>query len=186
MHFRRAEACDADRIAQLHAESWRRTYRGMMRDEFLDGDVLTNRCHAWRDLMTTLGAGKLVLLAEDGAHLAGFICVTGDEDVLWGSYVNNLHVATSHMRRGVGKALMGHAARWLRDSYARSSIYLWVMQRNDRARRFYEALGAANVGERSLLDPGGGSALNCRYVWRRPEDLLRACDVIASTTRAPA
>ena len=41
MHFRRAEARDADRIAQLHAESWRRTYRGMMRDEFLDGDVLT-------------------------------------------------------------------------------------------------------------------------------------------------
>jgi ribosomal protein S18 acetylase RimI-like enzyme len=175
MQLRRAEACDADRIAQLHADSWRRTYRGMMRDEFLDGDVLTDRRQAWRNLMATLSAGKLVLLAEDGANLAGFICVTGDEDVLWGSYVDNLHVAASHTRRGVGKALMGHAASWLRDSYSRSSIYLWVMRGNDRARRFYEALGAANVGERSLLDPGGGSALNCRYVWRRPEDLLRAC-----------
>jgi len=39
MNFRRAAACDADRIAQLHAESWRRAYRGMMRDEFLDGDA---------------------------------------------------------------------------------------------------------------------------------------------------
>src|SRR6185369_16036285 len=158
MNFRRAEAVDADRIAQLHAESWRRTYRGMMRDEFLDGDVFANRRHAWRDLMATHGAGRLVLLAEEGSNLAGFICVTGDEDVLWGSYIDNLHVAGSHLRRGVGRALMGHAARWLRDSHARSSVYLWVMQANGGARRFYEALGASDVGTRSLLDPGGGSA----------------------------
>src|SRR5690349_4198483 len=105
MNFRRAAAADADRIAQLHAESWRRTYRGMMRDEFLDGDVLTDRCRAWRDLMATLGAGRFVLLAEDGADLAGFICVTGNEDVLWGSYIDNLHVADAYMRRGVGRAL---------------------------------------------------------------------------------
>jgi ribosomal protein S18 acetylase RimI-like enzyme len=176
MNFRRAAAVDADRIAQLHAESWRRTCRGMMRDEFLDGDVLTNRCQAWLDLMATQGAGKLVLLAEDGANLAGFICVTADEDVLWGSYIDNLHVAGDYMRRGVGRALMGHAARWLRDSHARSSVYLWVMQANGRARRFYEALGASDVGVRSLLGPGGGSILNCRYVWRKPEDLLHACD----------
>jgi GNAT superfamily N-acetyltransferase len=180
MNFRRAEAADAERIAQLHAESWRRTYRGMMRDEFLDGDALTNRRHAWRDLMATLGAGKLVVVAEDRANLAGFICVTGDEDVLWGSCIDNLHVADAYRRRGVGRALMGHAARWLRDSYARSSVYLWVVRANDHARQFYERLGAANVGERSLLDPGGGSALNCRYVWRRPEDLLRACDPLTS------
>lgn len=176
MNFRRAEACDADRIAQLHAESWRRTYRGMMRDEFLDGDVLTDRRDAWRDQMATVGGGKFILLAEDGANLVGFICVTGDEDVLWGSYIDNLHVSDAYLRRGVGRALMEHAARWLRNSYARSSIYLWVMQANSGARRFYEALGASDAGIRSRLDPGGGSALNCRYVWRRPEDLLRACD----------
>jgi ribosomal protein S18 acetylase RimI-like enzyme len=168
-------AVDADRIAQLHAESWRRTYRGMMRDEFLDGDVFSNRCEAWRDLMSTVGGGKLVLLAEEGANLAGFICVTGGEDVLWGSYIDNLHVGQDYMRRGVGRALMGHAARWLDETYSRSSVYLWVMQANDRARRFYEALGAANAGERSRLHPGGGSTLSCRYVWRRPEDLVRAC-----------
>ncbi len=176
MNFRRAEACDADRIAQLHAESWRRTYRGMMRDEFLDGDVHTERRHAWRDLMVTVGEGKLVMVAEDDANLAGFICVTADEDVLWGSYIDNLHVAGAYMRRGVGRALMGHAARWLRNSYARASVYLWVMQANSRARQFYERLGASDAGVRSRLDPGGGSALNRRYVWRRPDDLLRACD----------
>ncbi len=180
MHFRRAEAVDAERIAQLHAESWRRTYRGMMRDEFLDGDVLADRRHAWRDLLASVGPGKLVLLAEEDRDLAGFICVTGDQDVLWGSYIDNLHVASAYMRRGVGRELMAHAARWLREAHARSPVYLWVMQANGRARQFYEALGASDVGTRSLLDPGGGSALNCRYVWRRPEDLLLACSARAS------
>lgn len=183
MNFRRASADDADRIAQLHAESWRRTYRGMMRDEFLDGDLLSNRSGAWRDLMAAIGAGQLVLLAEDGGEVAGFICVTGDEDVLWGSYIANLHVAAAHMRRGIGRALMAHAARWLGEAYPRSSVYLWVMQANSGARLFYEALGASNVGVRSLMDPGGGWAANCRYVWRRPEDLARACGGADSARR---
>jgi hypothetical protein len=45
--LRDATIADAERIAQLHTESWRRTYRGMMRDAFLDGGALENRRHVW-------------------------------------------------------------------------------------------------------------------------------------------
>jgi hypothetical protein len=39
----------ADRIAERHALSWQRTYRGMMTDEFLDRRALANRRQVWHD-----------------------------------------------------------------------------------------------------------------------------------------
>jgi hypothetical protein len=37
--FRAAGQDDAHAIAELHADSWRRHYRGAYSDAFLDGDV---------------------------------------------------------------------------------------------------------------------------------------------------
>ena len=40
--LRTAGVRDAESMAALHADSWRRTYRGMMADAFLDGAALVN------------------------------------------------------------------------------------------------------------------------------------------------
>jgi GNAT superfamily N-acetyltransferase len=50
MNFRLAGPPDADAIAALHADSWRRHYRGAYSDAFLDGDVGADpRCGALLD-----------------------------------------------------------------------------------------------------------------------------------------
>jgi hypothetical protein len=46
------------------------------------------------------------------------------------------------------------------------------IEANDAARRFYERLGGAHVGTSNRLDPAGGSAPNCRYVWTNPAALI--------------
>ena len=48
MKFRPAKTQDAEAIAPLHAEGWRVAYRGIFRDEFLDGDVAQDRKDVWR------------------------------------------------------------------------------------------------------------------------------------------
>jgi hypothetical protein len=87
--FRDAQPSDAEQIALLHADSWRKTYRGMMPDAFLDGDVLSNRQQVWRDRLAYKRAEQFVCLAEDGTKLVGFICAFGNEDADWGSYIDN-------------------------------------------------------------------------------------------------
>jgi hypothetical protein len=69
---------------------------------------------------------------------------------------------------------MRHAAEWLVRVQPERGLYLWVMAANAPARAFYERLGAANAGTVDLEDPGGGRAPNCRYVWARPDLLLRS------------
>ena len=175
MNFRMARDSDVERLATLHADSWRRTYRGMMADEFLDGDVVANRLEVWRERLSAPRDRQFVLLAEQGSMLAGFVCVYADEDEKWGSCIDNLHVSDMTLRQGVGRELMLHAAEWLCETSAHSGVYLWVMEANARARLFYERLGAFDAGTSNKQDPGGGYAPNNRYVWRNPQSLLRAC-----------
>ena len=173
--FREARHSDAEPIAMLHATSWRQTYRGMMPDAFLDGDVLSNRLQVWHERLAQRRADQYVCVAEDGAKLVGFICAFGNEDPVWGSYIENLHVAHDSKRTGIGTALMKQAAQWMVSRHPQSGVYLWAMEANGPARRFYEGLAAANAGTQDKLDPAGGSAPNCRYVWPSPAQLADAC-----------
>jgi ribosomal protein S18 acetylase RimI-like enzyme len=163
--FRPAHPDDAERIALLHTESWRRTYRGMMTDEFLDGGALANRRQVWDERLHASNPSQFVCVAECGPELVGFICAFAGEDAEWGSYIDNLHVIRSMQGRGVGRELMREAAEWLARVAPDQGVYLWVMEANTRAREFYGHLGAANAGTVDLRDPGGGHAPNCRYVW---------------------
>jgi ribosomal protein S18 acetylase RimI-like enzyme len=169
------EATHVERVAALHLQSWRHTYRGILPDDFLDGEILPRRLRAWRTHMGQNRADRLLALAELASQLVGFICVHGDADRDWGSRIESLHVAVAFKRRGAGRALMRHAALWLQARYPRRGVYLWVVARNAPARRFYEHLGAESVGASERRDASGGSAANCRYVWRDPAALLRGC-----------
>lgn len=145
-----------------------------MSDKFLDGDVILNRLQVWRHRLSDDRADQFVCLAEDGQNLVGFICAYGNEDSKWGSYIDNMHVAHERKRKGIGTALMKEATDWLKTHYPQIGVYLWVMEVNGPARRFYECLGASNAGTVDKLDPAGGSAPNCRYVWSDPTKLADA------------
>jgi GNAT superfamily N-acetyltransferase len=147
MQFREAQPGDAAAIAQLHANSWRQTYRGMMPDAFLDGDVVTNRLQVWHDRLAHDRPEQFVYLAEDGANLVGFICAIGNEDPVWGSFIENMHVAQAYKRQGIGTDLMQAAAVWLKARHANLGVYLWAIEANEAARRFYEHLGGAQCGD---------------------------------------
>ena len=172
MELRRAEVDDADKIAALHAESWRRTYRGMMRDSFLDGDVLENRQAEWRQRLSTDPANRLIVIAEEARLPQGFLCVYGDDDPIWGSLIDNLHVRYDTQKQGIGRSLMREAAAWLDRQYPDRGVYLWVMQKNTNAQQFYARLGG--VDRQAAARPntgGGGIAYVYRYAWDSPAAL---------------
>ena len=49
-----------------------------------------------------------------------------------------------------------------------SGFYLWVLEVNTPARRFYERLGARNAESATSEPPGGGTIVGLRYVWPTP------------------
>lgn len=168
--FRTAGPDDAGTVALLHADSWRRHYRGAYADSFLDGDVFTDRRTVWTARLAA-PAGTLTLLAEDGDGPAGFVHVVFDTDERWGSLVDNLHVADARRRTGIGRALLTNAAHAAAARAVHPSLYLWVLEQNTAAQHFYRAAGAVRAGTAPVPPPGGqpanlaGAPRKHRMVW---------------------
>jgi GNAT superfamily N-acetyltransferase len=167
--FRLASRDDSPTIAALHAESSRFAYRGAYSDDYLDGPVYEDRARVWQERMSSPPANQHVILAEDGDALVGFVCAFGADDEHWGTLVDNLHVRPDRHRQGIGKRLLAEVAGWCLTEYLVGGLYLWVLEQNSRARRFYESLGAKDVETKSSVPPGGGETSAHRYVWSRAQ-----------------
>jgi ribosomal protein S18 acetylase RimI-like enzyme len=177
--FRAATAADADGVAALHADSWRRYYRGAYADSFLDGDVLPDRRRVWSRQLARPRPDHVTILAGADAKILGFVHVALDDDRQWGSLLDNLHVTHGSHRRGIGSALLGRAAQAVVERAATGSMYLWVLEQNTAAQAFYAAHGG-RFAERDLVEsPGGvpgrlqGHPVKLRYVWTDAREVTR-------------
>jgi GNAT superfamily N-acetyltransferase len=85
---------------------------------------------------------KKVLIALQGEGLLGFACAFGNYDAVWGTLLDNLHVAAAHQRTGVGMKLLQARLQWSAEAHA--------------------ARGGQIVGE-DLWDPPGGGKLVPRF-----------------------
>jgi GNAT superfamily N-acetyltransferase len=175
IRYREAMREDATTIATLHAESWRVTYRGSYRDEFLDGPVFQDRTGVWNKRLSMPAPNQFVVLAEEEGLVVGFACAYGRDDEQWGSLLDNIHVRRQQHRQGLGTGLVSEVARWCRAHYADCGLYLWVIAQNHQARRFYERLGATDRGgELRAPSAGGGEPRDVRrYAWTPPIDIAR-------------
>ncbi|WP_341719458.1 GNAT family N-acetyltransferase [Micromonospora sp. FIMYZ51] len=183
LRVRLADVDDAGQIALLHADSWRRYYRGAYSDSFLDGDVVADRRSVWSTRLADPTRSRTVV-AEDGGRLIGFVHVMFDHDPQWGSLVDNLHVTYDQHRTGVGTALLAHAARAAVAHATTHGLYLWVLEQNTAAQRFYQACGACHVETATVSPPGAdpsrlnGSPRKFRMAWpdaTGPSQLDTAC-----------
>lgn len=177
--FRHASIYDVEAIAALHADSWRRHYRGAYLDSFLDGDILANRLAVWSARLTAPTEGHFTIVADQSDAVVGFVHMILDEDPHWGTLLDNLHVTHQLKRHGIGKLLLAEAACELaRRRPADMRFYLWVLAQNTAAQAFYLACGGTKV-ETTLLGPfpGGGCALGHRMAWSDATTLvpIRSC-----------
>ena len=170
--LRSATKDDAIMIANLHASSWRIAYRGLLSDEYLDNDLAGERIAYWSGKMTTLTESEFILLAMNQAgDIEGFIAVMDEPESGYVALVDNLHVRPDLKGRGIGKVLMQAAARRLLGS-GRSNYYLWVLNGNEPAARFYESIGGIPEDERTVHF-GGKDVKATRFGWATFEKVLQ-------------
>jgi ribosomal protein S18 acetylase RimI-like enzyme len=155
--LRVAGPADAENIALLHTDNWRRHYRGALSDAFLDDDLFADRLSVWSRRLAA-PSHAMTVIAEDDAGLAGFVHVVFDDDERWGSLIDNLHVAHDRKGTGLGKALLIRGAEAAAEQATNPGFYLWVLEQNVAAQGFYQAVGGAFVEKTTALPPGGASS----------------------------
>lgn len=67
MELRLAEYKGYERIAQLHADSWKRHYRGILTNTYLDSEAIDDKLLIWQTRLTNPPFNQHIVLAEEGA-----------------------------------------------------------------------------------------------------------------------
>ncbi|QCX01299.1 GNAT family N-acetyltransferase [Aggregatimonas sangjinii] len=173
MVFRPASKNDACAIAALHAKSWQQNYRGALSDAFLDEKAPSERLAVWRSRLENSPSEQCVLVAENGGKVVGFVCLYFDHSSEYGTLLDNLHVSSEMQGNGIGRQLMRLAAEKMERRRPDSSMYLWVLQQNLAAIRFYEALGGLKVEAVEEMDIGDIPVIKSRYYWNSLSPLLQ-------------
>ena len=178
VEIRLARAADAPAIAKLHADSWRRHYRGAYSNYYLDGDLDGERLAVWTERLNSHDGEHFTLLAEHQHRPVGFVHVALDADSTSGALVDNLHVAQPLQRTGIGTVLLDRAARIVIERRPGSGIYLWVLEQNEPAQAFYLSRGG-RLCDRGPVGPPGGNPRNLsgaprkiRITWPNPASLM--------------
>ena len=147
---RAARISDAPGIARVHRESWRTTYAGILPLEVIAREAGRKSELAWRHVLARESGANATLVADlPGEGVVGFSFCGEARNPIEGleAEIYALYVLQGHQRRGAGRALVSECAR----HFVRHGVfgfYLWVLKAN-RARLFYEAMGGAEIGEKS-------------------------------------
>jgi GNAT superfamily N-acetyltransferase len=163
--LRDATLSDYLSIARLHAQNWQQHYRGIYSDHYLDHEAEEERAAAWHERLATPPNNQQVIVAMQDNTLVGFACLFMNENPTFGSYLDNLHVAGSMQKEGVGKRLLQAVAQRILHYGGSAKLYLWVYEANEKARRVYEHLGAVHIETVKQPTKDGATARTCRYAW---------------------
>jgi dihydropteroate synthase len=162
---RPATIADAPGLARIHVDSWRAAYRGMLPETFLKSLSAAEKEATIRELIQAPpGPARQLLALERAGRLLGFAAIgPAPEDSGQGiGEVYAVYLAPSAWGRGHGRLLMTHALAGLRSTGFGEAV-LWVMERNARARRFYQAGGWLEDGGSRTQWHGGIAIREVRY-----------------------
>jgi ribosomal protein S18 acetylase RimI-like enzyme len=165
--IRPAEPRDAAAIATCHVRTWQVAYRDQLPDDFLDAlsSTIEQRTQFWdRVIRAGPGRGQHQMVAVDDGAVVGFVTFgPPDEPSIPGAgELYAIYLDPTHWGRGYGRALMHVAERGLADA-GFSEAYLWVLETNTRARRFYEIAGWVADGGRKTEHRGDVELREVRY-----------------------
>ena len=156
---RRALESDAETLASVHVTAWREAYSELLPAEMLSRLDVADRAERWAGIIADFSrenAGSAFLAVEPGGA-KGFVSVGEQRDQAladrgYSGEITAIYVLEAAQRRGIGRALLREAATHLRRS-GHTAAALWVLEKNWKARRFYEALGSRPVAQRQETRP---------------------------------
>jgi L-amino acid N-acyltransferase YncA len=167
--IRPARGEDAEGIASVHSASWRATYPGIVPQSTLDEMHPDKAVERWREAAAGKHPGAHVLIAEENGKIIGFETYGPAREPNFG-YAGELYAAyflPEAMGKGLGTEMMKIVVRDLA-AQGLNDMIVWVMEANERGRRFYEKIlgGAVVPGSRQSFDIDGTEIWEIAYGFR--------------------
>ena len=154
-------ADDKMTISKIYEESWKYAYKGIIPQDYLEslpeGRWVANLENSNWGTLVCVDSGRIV-------GTSSFCESRLNQFSGWGEIIS-IYLLPDYMGRGVGKVLFQSVVAELMKMGYRN-IYLWVLEVNLRARRFYEKEGFLGTDDYLYDNIGGKDVHEIRYIYR--------------------
>ena len=170
MLIRKANLEDAQGIANVHVDTWRTTYEGIIPTKFLNELAYDERKKSWENNIMRAENVVFVVENEDG-QIIGFADTSRRENNLELNTIDltSLYLLEAYQGNGIGKLLMKALFEHYKNQ-GYDKVYVDVLADN-KTRYFYEYFGA-KVVKNITIKIGGKILDETIYVWESVNDVL--------------
>ncbi|MEG9299104.1 GNAT family N-acetyltransferase [Mangrovibacillus sp. Mu-81] len=133
-HIRKAKPSDADGISNVHINSWKTTYKGIVSDGYLESLTVEDRRVKWEAILT--GSHQTYVCELYNGDIAGFVSIGKERDEQFEGELYAIYLLKEYQRHGIGSALFKFAMSALK-SKGHSNMLVWVLKENPSKYFYY-------------------------------------------------
>jgi len=164
--LRKAELGDEAEIANVHLNSWREIYKGLLPQDYLDSLPLTfsRRMRWWKKSIAE--EREIIQIIETNEGIVGFSCFgparrSEDSDM---AELYAIYLLERHKGKGFGFELLRSGLKLMKESGFKKA-YCWVLDKNPTI-EFYKRTGAQNSGVTMDAEIGDQKVTELMYIWK--------------------
>lgn len=164
--IREMNLADCHRVAEIRIGGWQSAYRGLIPQSYLDALDVEEDAERRRTRFAQADGSVVNLVAERDGEIVGWAChgPYRDREVRTADVeLYAIYVAPERLGDGVGRALLAESVRRCAAA-GHTRMFLWVLDGNARARRFYERAGFHADGAEEPFEVDGVLVPEVRYV----------------------
>lgn len=167
--IRKATVEDISEIAVIHVDGWHGAYGGIIDQDFIESLTVEWRIEDWKSRVEETETW----IAFQNGVAAGFVSFgslrtpppgTSKIRPLYSSEIYALYLKQDFYRQAIGTKLLKKSVEEL-SQQKHKSLCLWVIEKNKRARSFYEVMGGQRIGKR-MVEIGPSNVKELCYGWR--------------------
>jgi ribosomal protein S18 acetylase RimI-like enzyme len=147
--YREATVSDCVAIAQVHVQSWKQSFAGIVPQAFLDNMSVEKRAKAFESRFSEVSY-KMYVAEAAGHSVVGFADF-GEPREKIGNYEGELYaiyLLVEFQRKGIGAQLFNQGVEFLIRS-GKSSMYLLALEVSPY-KSFYEKMGGQVIGRKRI------------------------------------
>ena len=140
-NIRKATAGDEQILAHIQTESWKAAFKNIIEPEELEQSTNLERATAmYKKLLDTKKGNGYILEVEGKPHCIAWWDAARDADMSGYAELICIHSLPDNWRKGFGSKMLAQVLQDMKKAgYAHT--LLWVFDKNERAKKFYEANG---------------------------------------------
>lgn len=170
MNIREAKVSDAERIAKVHVDCWRTTYKGIVSDVYLERMSYERRTELWRSNITKTDNSVLVAESDEG-KIIGFASGGKREtnQVENSTDLTSIYILKEYQGKGIGKKLVEKLFAHFKE-LGYQKVFVEVLEDN-KSKFFYEKMGAKFLKTTTIVIQGEELNLSI-YEWENLNSVL--------------